>query len=270
MGISLKQITKENWYECTSLEVYKEQEGNVAPNWNSIIVSLLWGNKGELKENNEYKIHQMQFSFDAVFFWQHRYFSEEDIMPMFEMEKPFAEEPEIREVLKKFQEGYTKRDLNYLEEFTEIFTMDEDMITIGTDADEFFSGPEGLKDIIEGDWQYWGDFKLNVDGAIIVQNEDSTFFTTKAMIKSVISTEKMLEYAIKTCEYKIDDKEVQSPKDKLLEALFSMTVFMHERELGETYYSPMRFSGFLIKRDGKWLIQHVQYSDSINVPEKRI
>lgn len=44
MGISLKQVTKENWYECANLEVYKEQEGIVAPNWNSIIVSLLHQN----------------------------------------------------------------------------------------------------------------------------------------------------------------------------------------------------------------------------------
>lgn len=44
MGILLKQITKENWYECINLEVYKEQEGIVAPNYKSIILSLLCEN----------------------------------------------------------------------------------------------------------------------------------------------------------------------------------------------------------------------------------
>ncbi|MEW9080844.1 GNAT family N-acetyltransferase [Terrisporobacter glycolicus] len=44
MGIMLKQVTKENWYECNNLEVYKEQEGIVAPNYNSIILSLLYEN----------------------------------------------------------------------------------------------------------------------------------------------------------------------------------------------------------------------------------
>lgn len=44
MGILLKQVTKENWYECNSLEVYKEQEGIVAPNYNSITISLLYDN----------------------------------------------------------------------------------------------------------------------------------------------------------------------------------------------------------------------------------
>lgn len=44
MGILLKQVTKKNWYECNSLEVYKEQEGIVAPNYNSIIISLLYDN----------------------------------------------------------------------------------------------------------------------------------------------------------------------------------------------------------------------------------
>lgn len=45
MGIMLKQVTKENWYDCNNLEVYKEQEGIVAPNYNSIILSLLYENQ---------------------------------------------------------------------------------------------------------------------------------------------------------------------------------------------------------------------------------
>jgi diamine N-acetyltransferase len=44
MGIMLKQVTKENWYECNNLGVYKEQEVIVAPNYNSIILSLLYEN----------------------------------------------------------------------------------------------------------------------------------------------------------------------------------------------------------------------------------
>lgn len=44
MGILLKKVTKENWHECACLEVFKEQEGIVAPNWDSIIVGLLWDN----------------------------------------------------------------------------------------------------------------------------------------------------------------------------------------------------------------------------------
>ena len=44
MSIILKQVTKENWYECVDLEVYREQEGIVAPNYNSIILSLLYEN----------------------------------------------------------------------------------------------------------------------------------------------------------------------------------------------------------------------------------
>jgi len=27
MGITLKSVTKVNWYDCTELEVHKEQEG---------------------------------------------------------------------------------------------------------------------------------------------------------------------------------------------------------------------------------------------------
>lgn len=44
MGILLKKVTRENWYDCSSLEVFKEQEDIVAPNWNSIISSFLLEN----------------------------------------------------------------------------------------------------------------------------------------------------------------------------------------------------------------------------------
>lgn len=44
MGILLKKVTRENWYDCSSLEVFKEQEDIVAPNWNSIISGFLWEN----------------------------------------------------------------------------------------------------------------------------------------------------------------------------------------------------------------------------------
>lgn len=44
MAIYLKQVTQNNWYDCTELDVYEEQKGIVAPNYNSIIVSLLFNN----------------------------------------------------------------------------------------------------------------------------------------------------------------------------------------------------------------------------------
>lgn len=44
MAIYLKQVTPNNWYDCTELDVYEEQKGIVAPNYNSIIVSLLFNN----------------------------------------------------------------------------------------------------------------------------------------------------------------------------------------------------------------------------------
>ncbi|MDF2593178.1 MAG: hypothetical protein K0S75_2644 [Clostridia bacterium] len=37
--------------------------------------------------------------------------------------------------------------------------------------------------------------------------------------------------------------------------------FLYENEKGETFITPMRFSGVLVKKEGKWLIQHAQYSD---------
>lgn len=223
-----------------------------------------------VKEEKTYKCYQMQFSFDGVFLWPYRYDSKEEVKSMMEMRNRTEESSEIRKVLEKFQEGYIKRDESYLDEFTKIFTMDEDMITIGTDVDEICRGPEELKEILEGDWEYWGDFRINIDGAVIVEKGDTAFFTTKAMISSKNSRDRMTDSAVALCKMNMDDEEIKDDKTKMIEALKSMMTLFHELERGEDYFAPMRFSGLMVKRDGQWLLHNLQYSDYTRVPEKRI
>jgi hypothetical protein len=84
---------------------------------------------------------------------------------------------DIRSALQKFQDGYTARDATKLDEFMQLFVQDEsiEMIGVGASkraANEWFEGLARIREIVEGDWTYWGDVKLDVTGAkITVQND---------------------------------------------------------------------------------------------------
>lgn len=214
-----------------------------------------------IKESSGWKFHQMQFSFDSES-WSYRFTDENYDKSIFEMCKHDSNEEvdEIRKVLQVFQDGYTKRNLDYVDSYMkEVFLLDDDLVVIGTDAEELCLGIEATKGIIESDWKYWGNFKLNVEDAIICVNGDAAYFTTKALLNRNVSNETILEWITGSTKYIFESNN--TPKHKLTEALYTILDMLCENEKGEIYITPMRFSGVLVKKDGRWLIQHLQYSD---------
>jgi hypothetical protein len=246
-----------------------------------------------IKENASWKFHQMQFSLDSES-WSYRYIDENYDKGVFEMFKTISsaevevevevEVDEIRKVLGVFQEGYTKRDLNYVDEYMkEVFLLHDDgegegdgdgdgeekLVVIGTDAEELCLGVDATRGIIESDWKYWGDFSFNAEDAIISVNGDVAYFTTKAILNRVVTAEETLQWIKSGAKYTLGSKK--KPKDKLMDILCDTIDLLSESEKGEIYITPMRFSGVLVKKEEKWLIAHLQYSDYSNgMPSVRI
>lgn len=214
-----------------------------------------------IKENSTWKFHQMQFSLDSES-WTYRFIDENYDKSIFEMSKANSDKDieEIRRVLQIFQDGYTKRDINYVDEYMkEVFLLDEELVVIGTDADELCLGIEATRAIVDSDWKYWGNFKLNVEGAIISVKDDVAYFTTKAILDRIVSNEEILKWISGTAKYTFESEK--TPKHKLRIVLCDILDLLYQSERGETFITPMRFSGVLVKKDGRWLLQHVQYSD---------
>lgn len=79
---------------------------------------------------------------------------------------------QVREVLQQFLDGYTARDASKLNQFMELFYPSEEIEFIGIGAsvrggNEWFQGVEAVRDIIAGDWEYWGNVLLDVSKAKI-------------------------------------------------------------------------------------------------------
>jgi ketosteroid isomerase-like protein len=224
-----------------------------------------------IKEENVWKFHQMQFSLDSEG-WNNRITDENNDKSIFKLSEAASQEQneEIRKVLQVFQDGYTKRDINYVDEYMKfVFLLDEELVVIGTDAEELCLGIDAVRGIVESDWKYWGDFRLNVEDAIISVNGDVAYFTTKAILDRKVSNEKVLEWISNTAKYIFETEDMA--KHKLMNILCDSLELLYENERGERYITPMRFSGVLVKKDEKWLIQHAQYSDHIDgIPGVRI
>ena len=76
---------------------------------------------------------------------------------------------EVCDVLQKFQDGYTTRDKSKLDEFMQLFAPTEEIELIGVGAserggNEWFNGHKAIRDIIDGDWTYWGAVDIDVEG----------------------------------------------------------------------------------------------------------
>ncbi|MEN8251774.1 MAG: nuclear transport factor 2 family protein [Bacteroidota bacterium] len=75
---------------------------------------------------------------------------------------------EIREVLSKFQDGYTKRDTTKIDEFLEMFS--DDIVYMGVASYEFLNGKESVRNLTLWDWVKWFDLNINVEEVKIRTN----------------------------------------------------------------------------------------------------
>ena len=72
---------------------------------------------------------------------------------------------DIFTLLRAFQEGYTRRDVNQLDAFMELFTPDVEIIGtngIQPGAGEWYTSRDAARELVKGDWEGWGDLRLEM------------------------------------------------------------------------------------------------------------
>jgi len=63
-----------------------------------------------------------------------------------------------------------------------LFSKADDVSLLGTDAGEWVRGYPAVSEFIRGDWQNWGDFRFDVDGAVISASGDIAWITSIGMV----------------------------------------------------------------------------------------
>jgi hypothetical protein len=86
--------------------------------------------------------------------------------------------------LRVFQEGYLKRDSNSLDSFmSRLFSEKDDVLLLGTDANEWVRGYRAVREFIKADWLYWGDFRFAVDESIIWSSGDVAWIASVGVVR---------------------------------------------------------------------------------------
>jgi len=173
---------------------------------------------------------------------------------------------EVRQVLQRFRDAYISRDIAKLDEFMKLFVVgnEAELIGIGASARgglEWFQGAERIHEIIESDWKYWGDVRLEVEEAKITVKGDVAWLSTVGAVIQTdhIQTDKVTEFSLGQMKELLDNETI-SPKARLVEATHFGVRRWREREKPTGYPWPFVFTAVLEKQEGQWRFHTIHWS----------
>jgi len=171
---------------------------------------------------------------------------------------------QVRATLQAFQDGYSARDFDRLDDFMALFVEDEGIELIGIGAaepgsNEWFQGPAAVRDIVEGDWTYWGDVVLDVPGARITVSGDVAWLSTHGQIVQTSTHDEALPFYMEQMETLLKDESMDIDS-RLMEATHFGMRRLRERAKGMGYGWPFTLTAVLQRVDGRWRFHTIHWA----------
>ena len=175
-----------------------------------------------------------------------------------------TEEAGVREALIRFQAGYSDRDTANLEAFMQLFVDSEQIEMIGVGAcrrggPEWFQGIECIREIVESDWKYWGEVRLNVDGAKITVNGDTAWVTTDGELLNASTFEDALPFYVGMMKELLEE-EAHTLQMRVMDATFFGMSRLRDMQRGRGYANPFTFSAVLVQDNGGWRFHTIHWA----------
>lgn len=179
---------------------------------------------------------------------------------------------EIRSLLQIFQDAYIHRDVTRLDPFMELFVPDAEII--GTNGvkpgvDEWYTSRDTAREIFQGDWEFWGDLRLDLDSASIKVNKNVGWIAAPATVSKTIGAENYASFLefIKD----IIEKSPMTPELKLHYILRGGTNTVYELRRGEKFVWPLRLTAVVVREAGTWKFAQINFSfPTIYFPDVRM
>ena len=132
---------------------------------------------------------------------------------------------EVLVALRAFQEGYIRRDPKQLDSFMfRLFPESDDILLLGTDADEWVRGYRAVGEFIRTDWLKWGDFRFAVDDSLVWSEGDVAWIASVGVVHdqgadrplrfSAILTRRGRNWLFRQVHFQWDDRDPR-PSDVL-------------------------------------------------------
>jgi len=182
----------------------------------------------------------------------------------------------IKEVLRQFQQGYLNRDLNAVEKFMHLFCDEGTLEVIGTNAyikgqGEWCLDQDALRKVIVGDWQSWGDLRLDTDDLNIHVNGQTAWFATTGTVSRTMEPAQSYQNFIGYLKWVAENEPEISAKDKLLDVLRGGLITLAGAEKGASYIWPIRLTAVLVQDKGQWKFCQMTFSfPTIYPPDVRV
>jgi len=172
-----------------------------------------------------------------------------------------SSQDEIRSLLQRFQDGYTSRDTSQVDSFMQLFVDDAEVI--GTNGvrpreGEWYLDRGSARVLVEGDWQGWGDLRLDLDSVSIHSHGEVGWLAAPATVTQTIGPENYASYL----EFirKFLDESNLSPEQKLLYILRGGTNTVYELRRGETFVWALRFTAVVVREPEGWKFAQMNFS----------
>jgi ketosteroid isomerase-like protein len=179
---------------------------------------------------------------------------------------------EIRSLLHKFQDGYIQRDVTKVDSFMDLFTSDAEVI--GTNGqkpgvDEWYMDRASTRELVHGDWEGWGDLRLDLDSMSVHSRGDVGWVAASATVTKMIGEENYASYLEYVKNY--IDRQDLSAEQKLLNILRGGTNTVFELRRGEKFVWALRFTAVVVREADGWKFAQMNFSfPTIYFPDVRI
>lgn len=179
---------------------------------------------------------------------------------------------EILSLLQTFQDGYTRRDQARLDSFMELFTPNAEVIGtngIRPNDGEWYTNRETARDLVNGDWESWGDLHLEMDSASIHTQGEVGWLTVPATVTQTIGSENY-ESFLKFIHEFLASSPLPA-EEKLHYILRGGTNTVYELRRGERFVWALRLTAVVVKEEDQWKFAQMHFSfPTIYFPDVRI
>jgi hypothetical protein len=179
---------------------------------------------------------------------------------------------EIRALLQAFQDGYTRRDLSQVDVFMDLFTAEAEVI--GTNGvrpgqDEWYLDRAAARELVAGDWQGWGDLRLDLDSMSVHSRGEVGWVAATATVTQIIGSENYASY-LEFVKGFLENSQL-SAEQKLLYILRGGTNTVYELRRGEKFVWALRFMAVVVRETNAWKFAQMNFSfPTIYFPDVRL
>lgn len=175
----------------------------------------------------------------------------------------------VRAVLRRFQDGYTRRDVGALDEFMDLFVTGDEPELVGTEAvnpgdADWGIDRAGVRAVIEWDWRYWWHVRLDVDAARIRTRGDLAWLSAPGLLLQCEQARRGLRREVDAMTMAQLDEALHD-SDRPAEARLADVALRSLARVRDYHLPPgegrrFTFTAVLVLADAGWRFHTIQFS----------